>query len=270
MKLNLANIDLAARAIALGSALLILLIGWIVAAWVAALVRKACARGGYLSPTLIPFFARLARWAVLVVVLLAALEKVGVQTSGLFAAIGAAGLAIGLALKDTVADVAAGIVLLVLRPFDIGEAVDIGGTSGIVVAIDLLQTRLTSFEGIPIVINNSAVRTAIIQNFSRAQTRRIDLQIGIGYGDDIKKARTAIADVLTSDPRVLKDPPILVNTTALGDSSVVLLARCVTAASDFWDTKLDLTSAIKERLDREGISIPFPQRDVHVISRGAA
>lgn len=269
MNFDLSNIDLEERAIAIGSALLILVIGWMLAGWASSAVRKTSERSGRLSPTLVPLFAKLTRLALLLLVLIAALEKVGVETSGLFALIGAAGLAIGLALKDTVADIAAGVVLLVLRPFDLGEAVDIGGTGGVVTAIDILETKLTSFDGIPIVMNNSAVRTSIIQNYSRAQTRRIDLNIGIGYGDDIGKARAALEDVLKADARVLTDPAILVKTVALGDSSVVLLVRFTTKAADFWDAKLDLTRAIKERLDREGISIPFPQRDVHLI-QGAA
>lgn len=270
MSFDFSNINLEQRALGIGSALLILMLGWALAGWASSAVRKASERSGRVSPTLVPLFAKLTRLALLVVVVIAALDRLGVQTSGVFAVLGAAGLAIGLALKDTVSDVAAGVVLLVLRPFDVGEAVDIGGTGGIVTAIDILQTKLTSFDGIPIVLNNSAVRTAIIQNYSRAVTRRIDLEVGIGYGDDIGKAKAVIEDVLRADARVLEEPAMLVNTLALGDSAVVILARCTTQAADFWDTKLDLTRAIKERLDSEGISIPFPQRDVHVSRRRAA
>jgi small conductance mechanosensitive channel len=219
---------------------------------------------------LVPLFSKLARLTVMAVVVLAALEKVGVQTSGFFALIGAAGLAIGLALKDTVADVAAGVALLILRPFDVGEAVNIGGSAGSITAIDIFQTKLTSFDGVPIVLNNSAVRTAVIQNYSRATTRRTDLEIGIGYQDNIQKALATIEAVIQADARVLADPPKLVKVTSLGDSAVVILARYHTAASDFFDTKLDMTRAIKERLDQEGISIPFPQRDLHIIQTNAA
>ena len=268
MKFDLSSIEFEQRALTLGSALLILVLGWMFAAWVAAMVRKATQHR--LSPTLVPLFAKLTRLALLVVVVMAALDKLGVETTGLLAALGAAGLAIGLALKDTVADVAAGIVLLVLRPFDVGDAVDIGGTGGVVTAIDILQTKLTSFEGVPIVLNNSSVRTSTIQNYSAAQTRRIDLEVRIGYGDDIGKAKSAIEAVLADDQRVLSDPPRLVNTTSLGDNAVVLLVRCTTRAADFFDTKLDLTRAIKERLDREGITIPFPQCDIHVFQKHVA
>lgn len=267
---DLSNVNLEQRALAFGAALLILVVGWLLAGWVSSAVRRASERSGRISPTLVPLFAKLTRILLLLMVAVAALDKLGVETSGVFAALGAAGLAVGLALKDTVADVAAGVVLLVLRPFDVGEAVDIGGTGGTVKAVDILQTTLTSFDGVPIVINNSAVRRSIIQNYSRAETRRIDIEVGIGYGDDLGRARAALEDVLRSEPRVLADPPLLVHTTALGDSSVTLLVRCTTKASDFWDTKLDLTRAIKERLDREGISIPFPQRDVHLIREHTA
>lgn len=269
MNFDLSTIDLQHRALALGGALLILIIGWILAGWAGSAVRRASEHHRAISPTLVPLFAKLTRLALLLVVVVAALDQLGIETSGLFAALGAAGLAVGLALKDTVSDVAAGVVLLVLRPFDVGEAVDIGGTGGIVSAIDILQTKLTSFDGVPIVLNNSAVRTSIIQNYSRAQTRRIDLEIGIGYADDIGKARAAIEGVLAAEPRVLTDPPIQVNTVKLADSAVILLARCMTKASDFWDTKLDLTRAVKEQLDRDGISIPFPQREIHLLRHPA-
>ena len=270
MNLDLSRTDLQGYAIAFASAFGILIVGWLLAGWAAGAVRKAGTRSERLSPTLVPVFAKLARMAVLTIVIIAVLEKLGVQTSGLFAMIGAAGLAIGLALKDTVADIAAGVVLLVLRPFDVGEEVDIGATSGVVTAIDLFQTKLTSLDGIPIFVNNSAVRTAIIKNHSRAKIRRIDLEIGIGYGDDIGKAKAAIEDVLRSEARVLKDPAFLVNTSALSDRAVVLSVRYSTSAADSFDAKLDLTRAIKERLDREGITLPFPQRDVHMIPVKAA
>ncbi len=268
MNFDFSNIDIEQHAITFGSALLILVLGWIIASWAGSLVRRATQRR--LSPTLVPLFAKLTRLGLLVVVVMAALDRVGVETTGLLAALGAAGLAIGLALRDTVADVAAGVVLLVLRPFDVGHAVDIGGTGGVVTGIDILQTKLTSFEGVPIVINNSAVRTSIIQNYSGAKTRRIDLEIGISYGEDIGKAKAAIEAVLAAEERVLRDPPVLVNTTALQDHAVVLLVRCTTLASDFLTTKLDLTRAIKERLDSEGVKHPFPQRNVHVIQQKVA
>lgn len=270
MEFDLSKLDIEQLAVSAVGGLAILILGWLFAGWASGLVRRLSERSGRISGTLIPLFAKLTRFAILAVVVLAALDKFGVDTTGFFAMIGAAGLAVGLALKDTVADVAAGVILLVLRPFDIGEAVDIGGQGGVVDSIDIFQTKLTSFDGIPVYMNNSAVRSKTIQNYSRAQKRRIDLEIGVGYGDDITKAKSAIETVLRADDRVLKDMDILVNTVSLGDSAVVILARFHTLASDFWLTKLDLTGRIKQRLDQEGISIPFPQRDVHLINSDAA
>jgi small conductance mechanosensitive channel len=270
VNLDLSKIAVEQHLIAAVSALLILAAGWLIAGWIAGLVRKISERSGRISPTLVPLFAKLTRLAISIVVLVAALDKVGVDTSGLFALLGAAGLALGLALKDTMSDIAAGIMLLVLRPFDVGEAVDVGGSGGVVDAIDLFQTKLTSFEGVPFVINNSAVRTARIQNYSRAVTRRIDLEIGVSYGADLGKTKAVIESVLRDDSRVLTTPEFIVNTQSLGDSAVLFLVRCTTGASDFLGTKLDLVRAIKEALDRAGVEIPFPQRDVHLIQTRAA
>jgi small conductance mechanosensitive channel len=229
-------------------------------------VRRTTTRSGRISPTLIPLFAKLSRLAILAVVILAALNRVGVETSGVFAMIGAAGLAVGLALKDTVSDVAAGIVLLVLRPFDVGEAVKIGANSGTVEAIDIFQTRLTSSDGIPIMINNSAVRTAVVQNFSRATQRRIEMDINIGFNNDVSNAVRAISAIIEAEPRVLKQPPHLVHTKALTDCAVVLVVRASTSPADMESTQFDLTRAIKERFDRDGITIPEPRRQVNITS----
>lgn len=266
---DLDKINVEEHAVTLGVAVGILVVGFIAARWAASLVRRLAERGD-LSPTLTPVFAKVARVAVLVMALMAALGKLGIDTSGLLAALGAAGLAIGLALKDTISDVASGLVLIALRPFDVGDAVDIAGTLGTVEGIDTFQTRILSFDGVPIVLGNASVRASKIVNYSRAKKRRIDLTIGIGYGDDIGKARAAIEDVLAREARVLKDEAVLVNVTALADSSVNLLVRCWTAPGDFFDTQLDLQRAIKERLDTEKISIPFPQRDVHLFKSDAA
>lgn len=270
MNFDLSEIPIEEHAIQFGGALAILIIGWIVARMVAGAVSRATARSGRVSPTLLPLLNKAIRFALLAIVIMAFLDKIGVDTSGFFAMIGAAGLAVGLALKDTVADVAAGVTLLILRPFDVGEGVDIGGTAGVVAEIGIFQTHLTTFDGIPVVLNNSAVRTSKITNFARATTRRTDLEIGIGYADDIEKAKAAMLDVVKSDGRVLADPEPMVKVTSLGDSSVNLLVRYQTQAADFFTTKLEMTQALKERMDKEGISIPFPQRDLHVIKDDAA
>jgi small conductance mechanosensitive channel len=261
VNIDLSKFDIEHYTVNAVGALAILVIGWMIAGWSGSLVRRASQRSAHISPTLIPLFAKLTRLAVLAVVILAALNRVGVETSGVFAMLGAAGLAVGLALKDTVSDVAAGIVLLVLRPFELGDAVTIGGNGGVVNAIDIFQTRLTSFDGVPFVINNSAVRTAVIQNFSRAETRRIEISVGISYKDDIGKAIAAVSAALQAEPRLLPAPAPVVNSKALTETSVVILARCSTKASDFESTLFALNRAIKERLEQEGISLPV-QRPV--------
>ncbi|MCC7120497.1 MAG: mechanosensitive ion channel family protein [Gammaproteobacteria bacterium] len=270
MEFDWSAIDLEAYAMKGLAALTILAGGWLIAAWLGRAVKRAGERSGRLSPTVLPVLAKLTRLVFLAIAFIAALNQLGVQTSGLFAMIGAAGLALGLALKDTVSDVAAGIVLLVLRPFDVGEAVNIGGTGGIVQAIDLFQTRLTSFDGVPIVLNNSAVRTAIVQNYSRAAQRRIEIEVRIGYGDDIGDAITAITHRLEADTRVLREPAWVVNTRTLADNAVVILVRCMTRAADYEPTLFDLTRAIKEAIDAAGLHIPPPQRELLVRERAAA
>lgn len=266
MHIDTSKINIEDYVVNIGGALVILIVGWMLAGWIAGIVRRTTTRSGRISPTLIPLFAKLARLAILAVVILAALHRVGVETSGVFAMIGAAGLAVGLALKDTVSDVAAGIVLLVLRPFDVGEAVKIGANGGVIDAIDIFQTRLTTFDGIPLVINNSAVRTAVIQNYSRSSQRRIEMEINIGYNNDVNKAIGAISSILEAEPRVLKQPSYLVHTKALTDSAVVLIIRASTSPADMESTQFDLTRAIKERFDREGFKIPAPQRQVNITS----
>jgi small conductance mechanosensitive channel len=252
------------------AAVAILIVGYVVAGWVASLIRRGSERTGRISPTLVAPLSKTARLAVLIVMLMAALDQVGVDTTSFLALLGALGLGVGLALKDTIADVAAGVALLILRPFDVGEAIDTGGTLGTVVSVGLFQTEMLTFDGVPVTLSNTAVRNSTISNFSRAEKRRIDLTIGIGYADDIAKAKAALEDVLAKESRILSDPPTLVNVIELGDSSVNLLVRGWTQPADFFDTKLDLTRAIKERLDAEHINIPFPQRDIHVIKGDAA
>lgn len=251
-------------------ALVLAVVGLLIAGWVGGGVRRMSERSARIDPTLVPFLTKLARWSVLAVTLVAVLDKFGVETTSVIAFLGAAGLAIGLALKDTLGDVAAGIALLILRPFRVGDAVSIGGTLGTVEAIDLFETRLITFDGVPVIMPNGNVRSALVQNYSQAARRRIDLSIGVGYGSDLGVATAALLDVAAKEPRVLADPEPYVRVQNLGESSVDILFRVWTLPADFFDTKLDLTRAIKERLDVEGVEIPFPQRDLHVIERKSA
>jgi small conductance mechanosensitive channel len=259
-----------AYALSILSALVIGTIGWVAARWVGGTVQSVSKKSGRIDPTLEPLLVKLARWSIIAITIVAVLDKFGIQTTSLLAFIGAAGLAIGLALKDTVSDLAAGVVLLVLRPFNVGDAVVIAGTGGVVKAIDLFETKLTSWDGVPIVLPNNSVRTAKIENFTRAGSRRIDLVVGIAYGDDIGKAVDALKGMLNLEPRVLAEPESMVAVTELGDSSVDLLVRMWVAPADFWGVKFDMTRAIKETLDGAGVTIPFPQRDVHLFDTGKA
>lgn len=244
------------------AALLIVAVGWILGAWVGATVhRRSELRAG---PTLAPLLGKVTRIAINVLALVAAVGQLGVDTTSFLAVLGAAGLAVGLALKDTLSDLASGVVLLVLRSFDVGEAVDIGGKGGVVARLDLFETSLTTFEGVPLVLPNSQVRTSAILNYSRARTRRIDLLVGISYGDDIPRALAVLSEMLAAEPRVLDDPEPVVNVDALGESEVRLLARYHCVAADFLTLKMDMIRRSKELLEQAGASIPFPQRDLHL------
>ncbi|WP_437676320.1 mechanosensitive ion channel family protein [Sorangium sp. So ce131] len=249
------------------SALIIAVIGWIASVWTARSVRALGKKWTQIDLTLVPVLASLSRLVVLTVTAMAVLERFGVDTKSLFAVLGAAGLTIGLALKDTLSDVASGLVLLVLRPFDVGDAVEIDGTAGVVDAIDVFQTKLTSFDGVPITLPNSKVRSAKIQNFTRARRRRMDLTIGVSYSADIAHAITSLRDVLSNEPRVLSEPAPSVDVVELADQKINLLVRAWTLPEDFFPARLELTRHLKERLDAEGIVIPMPQRELHIPRR---
>ncbi|MEC7521181.1 MAG: mechanosensitive ion channel domain-containing protein [Myxococcota bacterium] len=251
-------------------AILILVLGWMLAAFFAGRVRKLAEKSGKIDATLIPVLTKMVRLGLLALVIVAALDKVGVDTASLFALVGAAGLAIGLALKDTAADIAAGIALLILRPFNIGEAVEIGSSSGTVEEIGIFQTRLTSFDGVPLVLNNSRVRTSEIKNYSRSATRRIEWTVGIDYGADIDAAMKILLDTVTQEARVLAEPAPVIDVTNLGDSSVDILVRVWCNAPDFFATKLALGRQMKQALDAAGIGIPFPQREIRILKDEAA
>ena len=272
--MNASVTSLAAVAARLGldlvAAAVILILGWIVAGWAGAVVRRAAARSGRLDETVTTVLGRLARWTVLAFTVIAVLGRFGVQTTSLVALLGAAGLAVGLALQGALSNVAAGVLLLALKPFRVGDAVDIGGTAGVVDDMGLFVTRLTSFDGVPLFLPNSSVWGKQLSNYSHAGRRRNDLIVGIGYGDDVARALAVLQELVAGEERALEDPAPLVAVESLGDSSVNLLLRYWTAPGDFFATKLDMTRAVKERFDAEGISIPFPQRDLHVVEGGVA
>ena len=245
-------------------AVLLLIAGWMVAGWVQKHTARMLGAVERVDATLLSFVTQLVRYSILILVMVAVLAQFGVQTTSIIAVLGAAGLAVGLALLGTLANIAAGVLLLFLRPFKIGEYIDAGGVAGTVREIGLFATEFESYDGIFVMVPNSQLASAAITNYSRLPTRRLDLVIGISYGDNMNQAMTVLNDLLVHDDRILKEPAHQVMVKELADSSVNLNLRCWTKRQDYWSLLFDLTKQAKERLDKHGISIPFPQRDVHL------
>jgi len=249
----------------IGAALLILGLGWLVASRLQALAARGLQRLPGMDPTLIPFLSSIARYLVLIITLIAVLGRFGVQTASIIAVLGAAGLAIGLALQGTLQNIAAGVMLLLLRPFRAGEFVSTGPVTGTVVEVSLFTTMFKTADGLFVTAPNSAIWTATITNFSRNPTRRMDIVVGIVYSDDIDAASTALMHLATADGRALGDPAPQVLVSALGDSAVELTLRVWATTADFWPLNADLRKGAKLAVEAAGCSIPFPQRDVHLI-----
>lgn len=245
-------------------AILILIAGWVVAGWAAKRITKQASASQKVDDTLVPIMAKTVRLLILIVTVLAVLSQFGVETTSLVAVLGASALAVGLALQGTLSNVAAGVMLLILRPFKTGDAVSIGGTMGVIDEIGLFTTEMHSFDNIGISMPNSRVWGNEIQNLNRFDTRRVDMEFGIGYGDDMDLAIKLIKEVLDEDERVLPEPAPLIAISNLGDSSVDIRVRPWTESSNVWPLRYDITKKVKERFDANGVSIPFPQRDVHV------
>ena len=254
-----------AYVIDLGAAILILLGGLFVSSWARKLVASGLDRAGHVDPTLRPVIANVIRYAITVAAIVAALAKAGIQTTTILAVIGAAGLAIALALQNTLTNVASGVMLLFLRPFGIGDYVDCEGISGTVTQIGLFATEFETFDGLYVMVPNTQLIGRAIKNYSRLPYRRLDVKVGISYADDIDKAAAAGLALMKTDSRVVQGraPQVLVE--SLGESSVDLVLRCWTARDDYWNVLYDLKKAVKLRFDVEGISIPFPQHDVRII-----
>jgi small conductance mechanosensitive channel len=245
-------------------ALAILIVGLIVAGWARRGVLRALNRVPRVDETLKPVIASIVRYGILVFVLIAVLAQFGVQTTSIIALLGAAGLAIGLALQGTLQNISAGIMLLFLRPFRVGDYIDAEGLSGTVEEIGLFTTHMRTYLGIYLEVPNAKIWNRAILNYSRVTARRLDVVVGISYGDNIDNAQAVLLELMTSDSRVNAEPAPQVLVTELSDSSVNLDLRCWAGADDYWAVLFDLNKAVKQRLDTEGITIPFPQRDVHL------
>lgn len=246
------------------SAIIILIVGWIVANWVQGYIRKKGDTSPNLDKTLTLLFAKVAKVLILVVVVMAVLNQFGVQTASLVAVLGALGLAIGLAWQGVLADFAAGIMILVMRPFKVGDAVDIAGESGSVEEVGLITTRLNSFDNVAMIMPNSNVWGNNIKNLSKNDIRRVDMVIGFGYDDDIDHVKQVLKQILSEDDRILEDPEPLIAISELGGSSVNAKVRPWTKKENYWPLKHDLTEKIKKRFDAEGLNFPYPSQDVYL------
>lgn len=248
------------------SAIIVLIIGWWIAARVQKLVERGLSRIKNADPTLTGFLSMMVRYAILAVVIMAVLERFGVETTSLVAVIGAAGLAIGLALQGTLSNVAAGVMLLIFRPFRVGHYVEAGGHGGTVKRLGLFTTDLDTPDNVRVVVPNADIWGAPIKNYASNRKRRLDIGCGIGYGDDIDKAMKVMREIASKDERILDDPAVNVFVDSLGDSSVNLILRVFVPTSDYWDARWDLTKAVKQGFDKAGIEIPFPQRSIHMVT----
>ena len=245
------------------SALVILFIGNIITKSIANGVAKMLRRKD-MDEAVVEFLHSLVRYLLFVIVLIAALGRVGVQTASVVAVIGAAGLAVGLALQGSLSNFAAGVLIVAFRPFKSGDFVEIGGVSGSVESIQVFSTILNTPDNKMVVVPNASVIGGPITNYSRHKTRRIDLVIGVSYDADLKHTKAVLNRVIEADDRILKDPEPTVGVLALADSSVNFAVRPWVKTSDYWAVYFDLMQAIKEELDKENIGIPYPQMDVHL------
>ena len=245
-------------------AILILIVGWIVAGWSKRATIRMMNRSERMDPTVANFAASLVRYAVIAFTVLAVLSQFGVETTSFIAVLGAMGLAIGLALQGTLGHVASDVMLMLFRPFKVGDFVEVGGEAGSVKAITLFTTELATGDNIQIILPNGAVWGSAVKNYSFHPTRRVDLTVGIGYGDDIDKAISTVQAMIDADDRTLKDPAPQIVVSELGDSCVNVLFRVWVNSGDYWPVRFDLTKAVKERFDSNDIEIPYPQQVLHI------
>lgn len=244
------------------TAILLLIGGYLLSRFVGSLIRNRLAAMGRFDTTLVPVLAQIGRYAILTITFILVLAEFGVQTTSMIAVLGAAGLAIGLALQGTLQNVAAGIMLLTIRPFEVGHYIESGDCAGTVDEIGLFMTRMRTPAGIFVAVPNSKLWSNTVTNYSKLPNRRLNLVIGISYGDDIDKAMLVLMKLLEADKRVLDDPGPTVVVQQLGESSVDLRMRAWTERGKYWDLQFDLIRAVKYAFDREGISIPYPHRQI--------
>ncbi len=248
------------------AAIVILIVGF----WFAGFAKRKTLKLMMKSPNademLAGFLSALVKYIVIAVTILAVLNKFGVETTSLIAVMGAAGLAIGLALQGTLSNVAAGVMLLFLRPFKVGHFVEVGGQAGVIKGVSLFTTEMATGDNVQIIMPNSQVWGSSIKNFSAHDTRRVDLVMGISYEDDIDQAMAVIEELAKADDRIKTDPAPVLAVGELADSSVNLIVRLWVNAADYWAVRWDMTKKVKQTFDEKGISIPYPQQVVHHVN----
>ena len=245
------------------AALAIFIFGKWAARGVTNILRRMMIKGKT-EESLVAFACSLSYVALLAFVIIAALNQLGIQTASFIAILGAAGLAIGLALQGSLSNFAAGVLMIIFRPFKIGDYIEGGGGAGTVEEIQIFTTQLKSPDNKTIIVPNSKMLGDNIVNYSTKETRRVDMLFGIGYEDDIDKTRTVLSDIVAQDNRIMAEPAPVIVVSALADSSVNFTVRVWTLSADYWGVFFDTQETVKKRFDAENISIPFPQRDVHV------
>jgi len=214
--------------------------------------------------TLETFVCNLVRMVLLVVVIIAAIGQIGVETTSFIAIFGAAGLAVGLALQGSLSNFAAGVLIVLFRPYRVGDFVEAAGISGVVEQVQILTTVLKTGDNKQIIVPNGQIMDSIITNYSANDTRRVDMVVGVSYDDDLDKVRATLEELVAAEDRILDDPACTIAVSELADSSVNFVVRPWVKTADYWGVMFDMTEAIKKRFDKEGISFPFPQQDIHL------
>ena len=248
-------------------ALLALFVGWIGVRIVVRIVDRALIRAR-IDATLTRFLSNVLRLGLLTLLVASALQIAGVESTSFVAILGAVGFAVGFALKDSLGNFAAGVLIMIFRPFKVGDSIEAAGTSGTVEEVGVFATVIRTADNRQVIVSNTAITGGNITNVSAYPTRRVDMVFGISYGDDIDQARAILEDILEKDPRVLEEPAAVVAVHKLGESSVNFVCRPWTANAEYWNVYWDTCEAVKKRFDAAGITIPFPQRDVHLHQAG--
>jgi small conductance mechanosensitive channel len=246
---------------------------FIIGRWIAKGIRRGVRRmmeKGDADPIIIGFVGSIVYIALLAFVVVAALGQLGIQTTSFIAILGAAGLAIGLALQGSLANFAAGFLMIIFRPFKVGDFVEAAGVAGVVKDMQIFTTTMKTGDNKTIIIPNAKISGDNIINYSAEENRRVDMTVGVAYDADLSKVRDVLNDIISKDGRIMSDPPPQVVVGELADSSVNFIVRLWTKSEDYWGVKFDITETIKNRFDEAGIGIPFPQHDIHIVSGSAA